>query len=93
MKTVVRTFSIRIKDHIPEILATIRAFSAACNIASKYAFENKVFAAVPLQYELYHQIRTKFKLKAQMTCSVFRAVAATYFGSSPGEKAKRIDPV
>lgn len=89
MKTITRTFSIRVKGHASEILQTLGAFSSACNIASKYAFDNKVFAAVPLQYSLYHTLRDKFKLKAQMTCSVFRTVAAAYYGSDLATKNKR----
>src|SRR6266567_3820561 len=55
------------------------AYRDALNYVSQYAFEHsKMSNKVGLQEATYHEIRTRFKLPAQMACSVPRQVGATY---------------
>ena len=71
-----------------EIDKTIRAYQGALNLASKEARtlvklnKNKTIrsnlAATKIHDVCYQDIRDKFGLKSQQTCSVFRTVAATY---------------
>src|SRR2546423_15699524 len=59
--------------------ATQLAYRDALNSVSQYAFEHgKMSNKVGLQTGTYQEIRTRFKLPAQMACSVPRQVGATY---------------
>ncbi|GHO77971.1 transposase [Ktedonobacter sp. SOSP1-85] len=59
--------------------ATQLAYRDALNSVSRYAFEHgKISNAVRLQEGTYDEIRTRFHLPSQMTCSVPRQVGATY---------------
>lgn len=81
MKT---TLSAKLKLHTsPEqfkaLRATQLAYRDALNFVSQYAFEHgKMSNKVGLQEGTYQEIRTHFKLPAQMACSVPRQVGATY---------------
>src|SRR5438128_11480530 len=81
MKT---TLSAKLKLHTtPEQFKALRqtqlAYRDALNYVSQYAFEHsKMSNKVGLQEATYHEIRTRFKLPAQMACSVPRQVGATY---------------
>src|SRR5215469_8887209 len=55
------------------------AYRDALNYVSKYAFEHgKMSNKVRLQDGTYTEIRARFKIPAQMACSVPRQVGATY---------------
>src|SRR5262245_60728561 len=55
------------------------AYRDALNYVSRYAFEHgKMRNMVALQEGTYVDIRTRFRLPAQMACSVPRQVGATY---------------
>jgi putative transposase len=55
------------------------AYRDALNYVSQYAFEHgKMSNKVGLQAATYQEIRARFKLPAQMACSVPRQVGATY---------------
>src|SRR6266700_2126243 len=57
------------------------AYRDALNYVSRYAFDHgKRSNAERLQQGTYREIRTLFKLPAQMACNVPRQVAATYKG-------------
>ena len=59
--------------------ATQLAYRDALNSVSQYAYAHgKMSNKVGLQEATYQQIRTQFKLPAQMACSVPRQVGATY---------------
>lgn len=81
MKT---TLSAKLKLHttpkqFQALRATQLAYRDALNYVSQYAFEHgKMRNNVGLQEGTYQQIRTRFKLPAQMACSVPRQVGATY---------------
>jgi putative transposase len=61
--------------------ATQLAYRDALNLVSGYAFEHgKTSNRRRLQRALYGQVRSQHTLPAQMTCSVFRQVGATYKG-------------
>lgn len=55
---------------------TITAFRDACNHLSKYAHEHHESNQYALHNACYYDIRNTFGLKAQMTQSVIRIVAA-----------------
>lgn len=57
------------------------AYRDALNFASQYAFENnKMSNQQAIQRGTYQHMRAKFKIGAQMACSVCRQVGATYKG-------------
>lgn len=58
---------------------TMEQYRLACNLVSNYYFDH-IFKPkqADLQKSLYHLIRNKFGLKAQMTQSVFKTVLARY---------------
>ena len=59
--------------------ATMEQYRLACNLVSNYYFDHNFKPKqADLQKSLYHLIRNKFGLKAQMTQSVFRTVLARY---------------
>jgi putative transposase len=64
-----------------QLRATQLAYRDALNYVSRYSFEHgKISNKVALQEGTYYEIRTRFKLPAQMACSVPRQVGATYKG-------------
>ena len=59
--------------------ATQLAYRDALNYVSCYAFEHgKMSNKVRLQDGIYREIRARFKIPAQMACSIPRQVGATY---------------
>src|SRR6266571_7030571 len=59
--------------------ATQLAYRDGLNYVSRYAFEHgKMSNKVRLQDGTYREIRARFKLPAQMACSIPRQVGATY---------------
>jgi len=59
--------------------ATQLAYRDALNYVSRYAFEHgKLSNKVRLQEGTYREIRTRYKIPAQMACSIPRQVGATY---------------
>ncbi|MBS3968247.1 MAG: hypothetical protein KGZ60_13400, partial [Truepera sp.] len=49
-----------------KLLETMRVFNEACNFISLLAFKNRMFNKVRLQQECYYEVRSKFKLSAQL---------------------------
>src|SRR5258708_7061428 len=59
--------------------ATQLAYRDGLNYVSRYAFEHgKMSNKVRLQDGTYHELRVRFKIPAQMACSIPRQVGATY---------------
>src|SRR5213080_2245019 len=57
------------------------AYRDALNYVSRYAYEHgKMSNKVRLQDGTYYEIRARYKIPAQMACSIPRAVGATYKG-------------
>jgi len=66
-------------EQFKALRATQLAYRDALNYVSQYAYAHgKMSNKVSLQEATYHEIRTQFKLPAQMACSVPRQVGATY---------------
>src|SRR2546430_6342914 len=66
-------------DQFQALRATQLAYRDALNYVSRYAFEHgKMSNKVRLQGGTYDEIRARFKVPAQMACSVPRQVGATY---------------
>ncbi|GLV54203.1 transposase [Dictyobacter sp. S3.2.2.5] len=83
MKTII-TAKIRLHT-TPEQFAALRAtqlaYRDALNYVSQYAFAHgNMSNAARLQDGTYDEIRVRFHLPSQMTCSVSRQVGATYKG-------------
>jgi putative transposase len=69
----------------PEQFAALRttqlAYRDALNFVSRYSYAHgKICSNLGLHKGTYLDVREKFKLPSQMTCSVMREVAATYKG-------------
>ena len=57
----------------------MKTYAAACTEVSAYSFDNRIYTnTARLNKELYEYIRSKYQLKAQLTQSVFKTVAARY---------------
>jgi putative transposase len=68
-------------DQFQALRRTQLAYRDALNYVSQYAFDHgKKSNKVALQEGTYQELRTRFKLPAQMACSVPRQVGATYKG-------------
>jgi IS605 OrfB family transposase len=67
------------KEQFEALRATQLAYRSALNAVSLYAFEHgKMSNQQALQRAMYDEIRTVYKLPAQMACNVPRQVGATY---------------
>ena len=68
-------------EHFQALRATQLAYRDALNYVSGYAFAHgKMSNKVRLQNATYRQIRLRYKIPAQMACSIPRQVGATYKG-------------
>jgi predicted transposase len=68
-------------DQFAALRATQLAYRDALNLVSQYAFAHgKTSSRRRLQRALYAEVRGQSGLSAQMACSVFRQVGATYQG-------------
>ena len=57
----------------------MKTYAAACAEVSAYSFNNRIYTnTARLNQDLYEYIRNKYQLKAQLTQSVFKTVAAKY---------------
>ncbi len=66
-------------DQFQALRATQLAYRDTLNYVSRYAYEHgKMSNKVRLQEGTYDEIRARFKVPAQMACSVPRQVGATY---------------
>ena len=67
------------RDQFQALRTTQLAYRDACTFVARYAFEQgKMSNAMRLQDGTYTDIRARFRLPAQMACSVPRQVGATY---------------
>jgi len=60
------------------LLDTMRAYRDACNYASRFAMRPENRTRIALHNALYYEIRSRFGLRSQMACSVFRTVIGAY---------------
>ena len=68
-------------EQFHQLRQTTLAYRDALNYVSRYAFEHgKMSNKVRLQDGTYRQIRARFKIPAQMACSIPRQVGGTYKG-------------
>ena len=87
-KKVTRTISLKLVNPPEALGKTIDSFAQACNYVSQIAFENNYLSRrLALHRLTYKDIRTRFPLTAQMTCSVIRQVSGAYASmKSNGER-------
>ena len=57
---------------------TLERGNAACDVASQYAFEHKVFRAMALQKVLYYSLKEQFGLSAQFVIRCLAKVSDSY---------------
>lgn len=60
------------------LMDTMNAYRQACNYVSKHIYKTHDLTWASLNKTLYHALREKFRLKAQMAQSVLRTVVASY---------------
>ena len=65
-------------DQAQLLIDTMHAYAAACDFVSDYVFRSHDLSLASLNRELYHLIRQRFGLRAQMAQSVLRSVVAGY---------------
>ena len=61
-----------------ELLQTMKRFNEACNHISKLAFDAKTFSKIKLQKLCYYDVRSEFKLPAQMVVRALGKVSESY---------------
>ncbi len=60
------------------LIKTIEVFNEACNYISHIAFEKKTFGQIGLHHLVYHDVRDRFKLPAQMAVRAVGKVSESY---------------
>jgi len=60
------------------LLKTMERFNAACNEISQFAFHQKCFGKFNIQKHVYHDIKSKYGLSAQMVIRAISKVAESY---------------
>jgi len=61
-----------------DLFETMRAFNAACQFISEYAFKHAVFNKRNLQEILYYEVREQFDLPSQLAIRAFTKVGDAY---------------
>src|SRR5947209_6142311 len=81
-QTIVAKLKLRTtSEQFAALRQTQLAYRDALNYVSRYAFQHgKMSNKVRLQDGTYREIRTRFKIPAQMACTIPRQVGATYKG-------------
>lgn len=65
-------------DQHQKLLQTMKRFNEACDFVSEFAYRNKTFGKILLQKHLYHEIREKFGLSAQVAVRAVGKVSESY---------------
>lgn len=79
LQTVTVKVKLQVASQVPEFDYLTKQFSDACNYVSEWIFNHNFnLNQNQINKEIYYQIRKQFKLKAQLTQSVIRAVVARY---------------
>lgn len=60
------------------LLDTMRRFNAACNYISDVAWETRTFKQIPLHHRVYHTVKDRFDLSAQMAVRANAKVVDVY---------------
>ena len=75
------------KDQGKLLLDTLKRTNAACNVASEIAWDENCFNQIKLHHLVYHPIKTKFNLSAQV---VVRLIAKCIDAYKLDRKSKRV---
>lgn len=71
---------------------TMKAYIEACNFVSAYVYKTKILSRYDINNALYYDIRSLFKLGAQMTQSTIRTVVGNYKAAkSNGHKWSQVN--
>src|SRR5690606_27808282 len=68
------------------LLQTIREANAACGAIFDVAWQEKIFNKVKLHHQVYHPLRSTFKLSSQM---LIRSIAKVAYAYALDKKTKR----
>ncbi len=66
------------KEQHDALLKTMERFNEACNYASQVAFETKTYGQFYIHRLIYHELRERFGLSAQMTIRAVAQVSESY---------------
>jgi len=66
------------EEQYQTLLETMERFNEACNYASNVAFETKTFGQFYIHRLIYHELRGRFQLSAQMTIRAVAQVSESY---------------
>jgi len=78
MKLTAQIKLIPTKEQEKHLLATLKEANTACQEISDFAFDKKIFNKYELQKQLYHRIKSSFKLSAQMIVRCLGKVSDSY---------------
>ncbi|MER3402137.1 MAG: transposase, partial [Armatimonadota bacterium] len=65
-------------EQLAALLETMERFNAACNAIAEVAFRERTANKIRIQKLIYHEIRERFGLSAQMTVRAISKVAEAY---------------
>ncbi|MEK9206843.1 MAG: hypothetical protein AAB922_00020, partial [Patescibacteria group bacterium] len=78
MKLTVKVKLLPTTEQKTSLVKTIEVFNEACNYISYIAFDKKTFGQIGLHHLVYHDVRAKFKLPAQMAIRAIGKVSESY---------------
>lgn len=84
---ITRTTTLKIALDLPTAIATVQAWTAACNYLSVVAFEHDCLSNTVALHRLgYEAVRAQFGLSAQVTASAIRQVASKYAAAKTSKR-------
>jgi IS605 OrfB family transposase len=78
MKTTLKIKLMPTETQRQALLKTMEQFNNACNEISQFAFNQKCFGKFNIQKQVYHDIKSKYGLSAQMVIRAISKVAESY---------------
>lgn len=78
MKLTVKVKLLPAPEQKASLIKTIEVFNESCNYISHIAFEKKTFGQIGLHHLVYHDVRAKFGLSAQMAVRATGKVSESY---------------
>ena len=76
-QTIIVKLDTTVEQH-DKLLWTMKTFNAACNHVAGFAFDLRTASKFRLQHGIYHEVRERFGLSAQMTVRAISKVCEVY---------------